>query len=700
MIHVEKLESFNSQIKYYKNILKYIENNKNPTIMQKSLEYDTKTSLRNTINFLINNINLLSLYIARFEEKSGNTEQINEFLAKLSSVENIELIDKSLDKKKQIRNCFAHADFKICMDESKYTKAKSIDGIYFPYFEEDPFYLEIDNGKIRGKFSYTDFVEIAMKYYEIASAENKLYNLILIPKDLRVKNNANIDKVLTNFEKVKIEMFNNQNLSESDTLELFYSFESYLQANLGISRVEAKKMTEYMLNRYRLLGDNDYHTIEVQFSNENKELLKKYIRFIGIGVWDNKLDNQSRSRLISDIISLEGGNYCNIMNSIAYSNLLGGLYDNYDDNTFDQYLMDLMFETPFLYHDMLLSYTNYCLGYSREVNQNSKNNTFFEFKNINLDGINPVFSNSKEKKERIVEIFDKNLLDKKQCEEENLYNNLKLIATKMKLLNENDRNPNKSKIIDNINQKIENIDVDYVLSVISKKIVRENTSLNLSEDEVQLTLHQLLEKYQNPTKEQNYIYNKFSEILSKYCKKSNQSYPVSDLSLKLQNINRELIEKKIVYKNSSNFFRHMRNSLQHGNYSADYSKALDSKDFSKIVFTFEDIDKQNAETINFKVSITAQRLYKLLEDFAKSVNVQMKDSGKEDELIAKSYMNFLNKTHIKGVEENRAGQRPTNIEFEEKVGDEVLISAINNSSIGKELMATKEILDKGIEEKR
>lgn len=283
MIYVEKLESFNSQIKYYKNILKYIENNKNPTIIQKSLKYDTKTSLRNTINFLINNINLLSLYIARFEEKSGNTEQINEFLAKLSSVENIELIDKSLDKKKQIRNCFAHADFKICMDESKCTKTKSIDGIYFPYFEENPFYLEIDNGKIRGKFSYTDFVEIAMKYYEIASAENKLYNLILIPKDLRVKNNANIDKVLTNFEKVKLEMFNNQNLSESDTLKLFYSFESYLQANLGISRVEAKKMTEYMLNRYRLLGDNDYHTIEVQFSNEDKELLKNILDLLVLG---------------------------------------------------------------------------------------------------------------------------------------------------------------------------------------------------------------------------------------------------------------------------------------------------------------------------------------------------------------------------------------------------------------------------------
>lgn len=699
MIHVEKLESFNSQIRYYKNMLKYIENNKNPAIAQKNVEADIQNSLRNTINILINNINLLSLYIARFEEKSSNTELINEMLSSLQSVENIELIDKNVDKKKQIRNCLAHADFKICIDESKCKKTKGINGIYFPYFEEEPFYLEIDNGKIKGKFTYTDFLKIAMKYYEIASAENKLYNLLLLPKDLRVKNNANIDKVLSDFEKVKIEMFNNSNLSESDTLKLFYNFAKFLQTNLGMPKVDTEKITEYMLNRYKLSGENDYHTNKVQIQNDEKELLKKYIKFIGIGVWDNKFNNQTRGRIISDIVSLDGGNYCNTMNSIAYSNLVGGIYDDYNNNEFDKLLMDLMFETPFLYHDMLLSYTNYCLGYAREVNKNSKDNEFFEFKDINLDGINPVFSNPKEKKEKIVEIFDEDLINKKKSEEENLYSNLKLIATKMKLLNANDKNPNKSKIIDSINQKTENIDVNYVLSAISRKIVNEDSSLNLSEDEILITLNGLMKEYQNPTEEQNDVFNRFDEILSKYCKKSEKSYPISDLSIKLQNINEELMKKKIVYKNSANFFRHMRNSLQHGNYSADYSKALDSKDFSKIVFTFEDIDKNEDKTINFKVSITAQRLYKLLEDFVKSVNVQIKDSGKEDELIAKSYIGFLNETHIKGIENNKAERRPTNIEFEERIGDEALISAINNSSIKKELMPDRDTIEKGNGEK-
>ena len=699
MIHVEKLESFNSQIRYYKNMLKYIENNKNPAIAQKNVEADIQNSLRNTINILINNINLLSLYIARFEEKSSNTEQINEMLSSVQSVENIELIDENVDKKKQIRNCFAHADFKICIDESKCKKTKGINGIYFPYFEEEPFYLEIDNGKIKGKFTYTDFLKIAMKYYEIASTENKLYNLFLLPKDLRVKNNANIDKVLSNFEKVKLEMFNNPNFSESDTLKLFYNFATYLQTNFGMSKVDAEKITEHMLNRYKLSGENDFRTNKVQIQNDEKELLKKYIKFIGIGVWDNKFNNQSRVGIISDILGLDGGNYCNIMNAIVYSNLVGGIYDDYNNNEFDKLLMDLMFETPFLYHDMLLSYTNYCLGYAREVNQNSNNNEFFEFKEINLDGINPVFSNSEEKKERVVEIFDEDLLNKKQSEEENLYSNLKLITTKMKLLNANDKNPNKSKIIDSINQKTENIDVNYVLLVISRKIVSEDSSLNLSEDEILITLNGLMKEYQNPTEEQNDVFNRFNEILSKYCKKSEKSYPISDLSIKLQNINEELMKKKIVYKNSANFFRHMRNSLQHGNYSADYSKALDSKDFSKIVFTFEDIDKNEDKTINFKVSITAQRLCKLLEDFAKSVNVQIKDSGKEDELIAKSYIGFLNETHIKGIENNKAERRPTNIEFEEIIGDEALISAINNSSIKKELMPDRDTIEKGNGEK-
>lgn len=692
MIHVERLESFNSQIRYYKNMLKYINNNQNPAIVRKNEDTDIQNSLRNTINILINNINLLSLYIARFEEKSSNTEQINEMLSSLQSVENIELIDENVDKKKQIRNCFAHADFKICIDESKCEKTKGINGIYFPYFEEEPFYLEIDNGKIKGKFAYTDFVEIAMKYYEISSAENKLYNLFLLPKDLRVKNNSNIDKVLSNFEKVELEMFNNPNLSESDTLELFYNFATFLRINFGIPKVEAEKINEHMLNRYKLLGDNDYRTNKVQIQNDAKELLKKYINFIGIGVWDNKFNNQNRVGIVSDILILDGGNYCNTMNAIVYSNLLGGIYDDYS-NEFYKLFMYLMFETPFLYHDMLLSYTNYCLGYAREVNQNNNNNELFKFKDINLDGINPVFSNPEEKKEKVVEIFDEDLLNKKQSEEEYLYSNLKLIATKMKLLNANNQNPNKSEIIDSINQKTENIDVNYVLSVISRKIVNEDSSLNLSEDEILITLNGLMKEYQNPTEEQNDVFNRFNEILLKYCKKSEKSYPISDLSKKLQNINKELINKKIVYKDSANFFRHMRNSLQHGNYSADYSKALDSKDFSKIVFTF--IDKSKDKTINFKVSITAQRLCKLLEDFAKSVNVQIKDSGKEDELIAKNYISFLNETHIKGLENNKEERRPTNIEFEERIGDEALILAINNSDIKKELMADRDKIEKG-----
>lgn len=135
MIYLEKLENFNSQIRYYKDMLKYIENNKNPAIAQKNVKADIQNSLRNTINILVNNINLLSLYIARFEEKSSNTEQINEMLSSLQSVENIELIDENADKKKQIRNCFAHADFKICIDESKCEKTKGINGIYFYYLK-------------------------------------------------------------------------------------------------------------------------------------------------------------------------------------------------------------------------------------------------------------------------------------------------------------------------------------------------------------------------------------------------------------------------------------------------------------------------------------------------------------------------------------------------------------------------------------
>ena len=54
-----------------------------------------------------------------------------------------------------------------------------------------------------------------MKYYDIASAENELNNLYSLPQSLRLKNIANIDKVLGQIDKFRITMFNNPELSQT-----------------------------------------------------------------------------------------------------------------------------------------------------------------------------------------------------------------------------------------------------------------------------------------------------------------------------------------------------------------------------------------------------------------------------------------------------------------------------------------------------
>ena len=71
------------------------------------------------------------------------------------------------------------------------------------------------------------------------------------------------------------------------------------------------------------------------------------------------------------------------------------------------------------------------------------------------------------------------------------------------------------------------------------------------------------------------------------------------------------------YYDTNDFFKHLRNSISHGFYTIDYSKALNKKDLSKIVFKFQDwdIDKNNRKNkiLVFEAEITAGKLLDLFE---------------------------------------------------------------------------------------
>lgn len=77
------------------------------------------------------------------------------------------------------------------------------------------------------------------------------------------------------------------------------------------------------------------------------------------------------------------------------------------------------------------------------------------------------------------------------------------------------------------------------------------------------------------------------------------------------------------HMDSSNLFRHLRNSMAHGNYTISYGNF---KDFNSIKYHFEDYDKETRTT--FSVDMTAGKLEKILCSFQEKVNESVRNTSK------------------------------------------------------------------------
>ena len=83
------------------------------------------------------------------------------------------------------------------------------------------------------------------------------------------------------------------------------------------------------------------------------------------------------------------------------------------------------------------------------------------------------------------------------------------------------------------------------------------------------------------------------------------------------------------YDDYSEFFRHMRNSIAHGRYQIDYSKAFKTKDFSKIKFTFRDYEPDDKENPSFEITLTAKQIHRIVNCVKNKVNHQTQLEGSD-----------------------------------------------------------------------
>ena len=101
---------------------------------------------------------------------------------------------------------------------------------------------------------------------------------------------------------------------------------------------------------------------------------------------------------------------------------------------------------------------------------------------------------------------------------------------------------------------------------------------------------------------------------------------------------KDQIQKQIdrygdVMVNSSNLFRHLRDSIAHNNYNIDYSKYINTRKLDDIIITFRTYEKYTDE-LDFEVEISVKEIKRLVKELQNSINlsIELSDEGKNSEV--------------------------------------------------------------------
>lgn len=471
-------------------------------------------------------INGISTTIARTNEIINDLEdeknreeylqKIDKFVGELTCFSKIKTY-KNLsndEKRQQLKNCLAHSNFKIIEDTEKTT----VNERYAILIEND--YLSVEISLIELEQLKTFYVSLSdeMDY------NKKTYAGLLDFLTFTINSNNILDGAV---EKIGV-----INLEKDDA-----------------SKTLAKNIT--MMH---------YDTPEgtVSLNQEDKDIIKNFIKYIGINNWIC-LDKKVRASFFARQIKFLLDSKIDLRMNVEYvSSLVRFLLSKGENREMIEYYK---FESPMVYVSNILDMAYFCFNYLREAHKKEALGEF-DFKDFPLTGI----TLDEKYKEFIKKVDEPARIKAELNHKQRLYQKL------------------------------------------SRDIAKEEQLKN-----------GIIIANMDETKRSELLEYKNEKIKSKH-------EDLKECSLVIQELTTALSEAKVYY-DSSNFFRHLRNSLAHGFYSVDYSKGLKSKDLGKIEFTFYDYDinpENRKDRVKlFEVKMTAVRLVRLLNDFSERIKSNM-----------------------------------------------------------------------------
>lgn len=627
MIELDKIGDFSAMTQYYEGWIKLF-NRLRPSMSnpKEGNSYVSKKMLDPT-SMIRSSIMNISLHLLSLEQEQltamqdeSNPEQKRkmkevqeEIIRQVDSFKKVMVYPgktgRDADKFFQFRNILAHSNFTISLKDFEKTK-EGID------FGSSNIYIKFDNGKIHGEISYTDLLMLEYSY-EIAS------DVMDFRKPQRYI--SVIDENTGEIKLKKFEIIASKNKINSELQEkTICQLEEYREAF-----DEDQEITKNLNLKHELFDINYMSLKEVEVSEEDNKIFKELISFIGESNW-KKMKPQYKYQFLNDYLL----NNEHKKTGITIKMLMGlRSYNNVDSlNRKFNLLEQDFYEGPLYYSNTLLEYAYYCFGYIREINAKEESNIFFH-RNIPFDGIDMTLHTGEE----LIKIKKKStrLNEQKQRLSDEIKDTLDDMFKVLETNNLSSREPNKDEKNRISKENLKDKKLDGIYDAVSEKVAKNK---GIGKQEVKEKVKYFLENkysYSELNSTDREILKDLKNVIKKF-KNNEPQYRRSQLNPKLYKIEKELdkvtqnpnLDK---YSDSSAVFRSLRNSINHGNFKIDYSKALKNgnTDFSKIMFTFRDYNPET-KALEFEMkNISAGRLLNLIKDFNRSIERDAQDTGKE-----------------------------------------------------------------------
>ena len=582
----------------------------------------------------------LSLAIGQMDENTKyNDERLVEMM--LSQIESVKKFKQKVPLtperiKSQIRNCLEHANYDILIDDTK----QDSDG----YIDLQDVYLHISNKEIEGNISVFDLIKLTYFYLELKNRfPPNILNVIVHGREQETMEDyitgmnyisfigrkttspSNIDRVVDEFSA-------EYNIDGDRIKQLLESIRNNYGHNFFvIQNTEKERQTEFLRDYFQYV---DFDSFKRELIDDNSEKHKE--------AYENFLSNVIEA-VISDQISVGlGPSFMQMIytkykiNSLKKSQKYDSRLDESVSSLLESSEIALPFETPMVYANMVLGLSNYCFGYVREMmmrdSRAGASSIPYMYRDIEyISGATSEFEDLIRPRNTMQSYI--NELDAINQRYTSVIGAIGNRITDNNRENSKKRNSRKKK---RNREALKNeIEKRKVYSVFSN-IIAQRMSKNNGDISPQMVSDVLHKYFESPYEKSRLIpfekdvLDNFEQLRSEF---QEGKLPISLFDPKTIALKEKIEKENETFADSSNLFRHLRNSISHGRYTIDYSKGLTTGDLGDIEYHFYDYDTiLYGDKKAFEFNVNAKDLLKIIESFRKKVNEVQKKTIFENTL--------------------------------------------------------------------